>query len=155
MIVFNTWYYSFSPYVANYLTDHGTERTVMKGALYPLIGIIWLASVTFAVTSASPELAVLLTGLVASSLIGAFYIGLPLGVVRARTHRLSAKRAAMLTQGIGITLLAGIIALVIGEAAASQVMLMVSSSTIVLSTLTLSSIATSSFLSRRISSPNQ
>jgi hypothetical protein len=155
MIVFNTWYYSFSPYVANYLTDHGAERTVMKGALYPLIGIIWLSSVTFAVTSASPELAVLFAGLVASSLIGAFYIGIPLGVVRARTHRLSAKRAATLTQAIGIALLAGIIAIAIGEATSSQVILMISSSTIVLSTLSLSAIATSSFLSKRIASPNQ
>ena len=156
MIVFNTWYYSFSPHVANYLTDHWVERTVMKGVLYPLIGIISLSSATFVATSAYPEIAVLLAGLVASSLIGAFYIGIPLSLVRARIHRLSAKRSApLLTQSIGITLLAGLIALAIGEATASQVILMVASSTIVLSTLTLSSIATSSFLSKRIASPNQ
>jgi len=155
MIVFNAWYYSFSPQAANYLTDHWAERTLMKSALYPLIGIIWLSSVTFEASRTYPEIAVVLAGLVASSLIGAFYIGIPLGLVRGRIHRLAAKRTCtLLTQSIGITLLAGMIALTIGEVTSTQAILMAASSTIILSTLTLSSIATSSFLSKRVTRRN-
>ena len=155
MIVFNSWYYSFSPSVANYLTDHWVERTVMKGVLYPLIGMMSLSSATFSAVSLYPEMAVLLAGLVASSLIGAFYVGLPLALIRARIRRMSGRRVEpLLAQLVGITFLAGMILLVIGEVAASQLMLMIASSTIVLSTLSLSAIATSSFLSKRIASHN-
>ena len=43
MIAFNAWYYSFSPYVANYLAGHWVERTIMKGVLYPLVGTLILS----------------------------------------------------------------------------------------------------------------
>jgi hypothetical protein len=44
MLAFNAWYYSFSPYVANYLNTHWVERTIMKGVLYPLVGMLYLTS---------------------------------------------------------------------------------------------------------------
>jgi hypothetical protein len=127
----------------------------MKGVLYPLIGIMSLSSATFSAVNAYPEMAVLLAGLIASSLIGAFYVGLPLALVRARIRHLSGRGVEpLLAQLIGITFLAGMILLVIGEVAASQVTLMLASSTIVLSTLSLSAIATSSFLCKRMTSQN-
>ena len=88
MVAFNAWYYSFSPYVANYIANHWVERTIMKGVLYPLIGMLFLTNAVFTAAAPYPEFAALLSGLIASSLIGAFYLGLPIGFLRARVRRL-------------------------------------------------------------------
>jgi len=142
MVVFNAWYYSFSPGVANYISSHSAERTVMKAVLYPLVGILYLTSNVYSATASLPELAVLLSGLIASSLIGAFYIGLPLSLVRLRLRRL--RRLVVVEKYMAFTLLAGVTALTVGEGLASSSILMVSSATIVLSTLILAALATSS-----------
>jgi len=151
MTAFNAWYYSFSPYVAAYLSNHWIERTVMKGALYPLIGILGLSSATYSMTNAYPEMAALLSGLVASSLIGAFYVGLPLGVLRAKIRRLRGNRSQeIVTKALGIAVIAGLLALTVGELLVSPITLMISSSIIVLSTLLLAASVTSATLARRI-----
>ena len=151
MIVFNSWYYSFSPYVANYLTDHWVERSVMKGVLYPLIGILELSSLTFSATSVFPEFAVLFSGLVASSLIGGFYLGLPLSIVRGKIRRLRGFRAqGMLEWVLGAVLLGGLGTLGVGEILQSMTLLMIASATIVLSTLFLSAAFTSGQIARRL-----
>jgi len=151
MIGFNTWYYSFSPYVAAYLNTHWVERTVMKGVLYPLIGILYLTSNLFSATVAYPEIAVLLSGLLASSLIGAFYLGLPLGVLRARVRRLrNWKGQRMLERALAAVLFGGLATLLFGELISSQSALIISTTTIVLSTLFLSSAIVSKKLSNRL-----
>lgn len=147
MVVFNAWYYSFSPYVAGYLYGHNVERAVMKGALYPLIGILKLSSLTFSAASAFPELAALLSGLVASSLIGTFYMGLPLSLLRAKVRRLSGSNAQRtLERSLAVMLLGGVATLLVGEILGSPVLLMISSVTVVLSTLFLSA----AFISGRV-----
>jgi hypothetical protein len=148
MVVFNTWYYSFSPGVADYVSSHGIERTVMKAVLYPLIGILYLTSNLYSTASAYPELAVLLSGLLASSLIGAFYLGLPLSLIRARVRRL--RGLVVVERYLALGVLGGIITLSLGEAMASQPLLMVSSATIVLSTLSLAALMTSSRIARKL-----
>jgi hypothetical protein len=151
MIAFNAWYYSFSPYVANYLTIHWVERTIMKGVLYPLIGMLYLTSNLFSATSGSPELAALLSGLLASSLIGAFYLGLPLSVLRAKVRRLRGMRVQRLLERIlAASLLGGIGALLLGEFFSSSIVLLLSSAAIVLSTLFLSATITSARIGRKL-----
>ena len=151
MIAFNAWYYSFSPYVAGYLTTHWVERTIMKGVLYPLIGILYVTSSLYTATSGSPELATLLSGLLASSLIGAFYLGLPLSLLRAKIRRLRGLRVQPLLERIlAASLLGGIAALVLGEIFGSPIILLVSSAAIVLSTLFLSAAATSARIGRKL-----
>ena len=151
MVAFNAWYYSFSPYVAVYITNHWVERTIMKGVLYPLIGILYLTSNLFSATSAYPELAALLSGLFASSLIGAFYLGLPIGLLRARLRRLRGSRAQNLVQKfLGISLLGGLTGLLLGESLASPSALMISSATVVLSTLFLAAAMTSAKAAKRL-----
>jgi hypothetical protein len=153
MVAFNAWYYSFSPYVANYLITHWVERTIMKGVLYPLIGILYLTSNLYSTTSTYPELAALLSGLLASSLIGGFYLGLPMSLLRARVRRLRGLRAQSLLQKLlGVSLLGGMAALLLGEILSSSLLLMVSSATIVLSTLFLSAALTSAKVARRLHS---
>jgi hypothetical protein len=151
MIAFNAWYYSFSPYVAGYLNGHWVERAVMKGVLYPLIGILGLSSLAFSATSGFPELAALLSGLVASSLIGAFYLGLPLSLVRVRVRRLRGlKVQGTLEWALGVVLLGGLGMLGVGEIFSSITLLMVASVSIVLSTLFLSATITSGRISQKL-----
>jgi hypothetical protein len=75
MRVFNAFYYSFSPGVASFIASHSTIRAGMKIALYPLIGILYLSSLVFAITSFNAELAVSMAGVLASLGIGAVYLG--------------------------------------------------------------------------------
>ncbi len=151
MIAFNAWYYSFSPYVANYISTHWVERTIMKGVLYPLIGILYLTSNLYAATSTIPEIAALLSGLLASSLIGAFYVGLPFGLLRAKVRHLrGAKTQTLMWKFLGAIVLGGVAALVLGEIYASPMALMISSATVVLSTLFLLAAVTSDKVSKRL-----
>ena len=142
MLAFNAWYYSFSPGVANYISTHWAERATMKIVLYPLFGILYLTSNLYKSTSAYPELAVLLSGLVASSLIGAFYLGLPLTLIRTKARRF--KRLVALERYLGATLLCGLAILMAGEVFGSATLLMISSATIVLSTMLLAGLTMSS-----------
>jgi hypothetical protein len=151
MIAFNAWYYSFSPTVANYLSTHVVERTVMKGVLYPLIGILKLSSMTFAAVGAFPEFAAFLSGMVASSLIGAFYLGLPFGLVRGKIRRLRGSNVqGILQTALAVSLLAGISVLIVGEIFVSPALLMIASATIVLSTLFLSGTYVSGLIARKL-----
>ena len=151
MLVFNAWYYSFSPDVAAYLNTHWVERTMMKGALYPLVGILYLTTNLFSATSSYPELAVLISGLLVSSLIGAFYLGIPLAVLRARVRRLrNWKDNGKLEKTLAAMLFGGIGTLAFGELFSSQPALIVSTTTIVLSTLFVSAAIVSRKLANRL-----
>jgi len=140
-MVFNAWYYSFSPGVAQYISTHWAERAVMKVVLYPLVGILYLTANVYKETSAYPEIAVLLSGLLASSLIGAFYLGLPLSLVRSKIRRLH--RSVHIEKYLAFTLIGAIALLMAGEVMFSPILLMGSSAVIVLSTLSLSALTTS------------
>ncbi|MFQ6086387.1 MAG: hypothetical protein ACE5OY_09070, partial [Candidatus Bathyarchaeia archaeon] len=62
-------------------------KTVMRVALYPLIGILHLSRVAYSLFAFSPELGVVVAGFVASALIGAMYVALSL-MLLAREKRL-------------------------------------------------------------------
>jgi hypothetical protein len=148
MVVFNAWYYSFSPGVANYLSTHWVERTIMKGVLYPLIAILYLTSRLFSATSASPEIAALLSGLFASSLLGSFYIGLPLSLVRVRVRRF--RRTRVPDRYLSVALIAALIALFVGEVLVSPILMMVSSAATVLFAFSLAALKTSGRIARKL-----
>jgi hypothetical protein len=76
MNVFNAWYYSFSPKVASAIEVNDALRGLMKNFLYPLIGILYLTIITYSLFSFNPEFAVLVSGLIASSLIGIVYFAI-------------------------------------------------------------------------------
>ena len=78
--VFNAWYYSFSPTVASAIAANDALRGLMKILLYPLIGILHIAASMNSLFSFNHELAVITSGLVASSLIGIVYFG-PIALV--------------------------------------------------------------------------
>jgi len=151
MVAFNAWYYSFSPAIASYLNTHEFERTVMKGLLYPLIGILFLSSRLFSVTSAYPELAAVFSGLFAGSLVGAFYLGLPLSIVRARVRRLRGFETQRTLQRIlSAVVIIGLAGVLLGEFMAYVPMLVFATSATVLASLFLAALITSSAVSKHL-----
>jgi hypothetical protein len=154
MMAFNAWYYSFSPQTANQIARSGLARSIMQVALSPLVGILTLSSATFQATRAFPELAVLLAGLLASGLIGAFYLGLPLTLLR--THkRFRAPTIGKLMERVLVSVLgAALVLLAIGELANFAPLLMLSSATIVLSMILVAATATSNRFSALLNGRN-
>ncbi len=73
MKVFNAWYYSFSPSVAAIIAANEPLKAVMRPVLLPLLKILQLSVMVNSAFSFNPELAIVLTGLTASSLIGIVY----------------------------------------------------------------------------------
>jgi uncharacterized membrane protein YhaH (DUF805 family) len=156
MIAFNTWYYSFSPYVASYLQAHPIERTMMKAALYPLIGILWLASATFNMFKSYPEVAALISGLLASALIGATYLALPVAILESKVRRLrDSRRQRAILLSLAITLLMGLAGLGLGELLPIVPLLISSTVTIVLSVMLLTATQTANTLTNMLQRKNQ
>ena len=73
MKAFNSWYYSFSPTLAKYVAGSSSLAWIVRALVYPLIGILKVASAAYALFSFAPEVGVTVAGLVASSLIGLVY----------------------------------------------------------------------------------
>jgi streptogramin lyase len=144
LVIFNSWYYSFSPQVASYLSSHSQTAEAMKNVLYPLIGFLALSSDLFSVLAVYPESATLFSGLLASCMIGAFYLGIPLGVIKRKmrfTLSVSIHQyAALLFSGLG-----GILA---GLTMGSSTLLMIASSIVVLSAMYGSAALTADGISR-------
>ncbi|MFQ6085996.1 MAG: CFI-box-CTERM domain-containing protein [Candidatus Bathyarchaeia archaeon] len=88
MAAFNAWYYSFSPSVATLIVDHPMVKVVTKAILCPLIGILHLSAFAYSALSFSPELGIVVAGLVASSLIGVVYFSPLIVVLQTSVRRL-------------------------------------------------------------------
>jgi PKD repeat protein len=71
MNVFNAWYYSFSPYLADYEREQPWMQQTVKGLIYPLLIILQMSENAYSLVDG--EYGALMAGLVASSLIGVTY----------------------------------------------------------------------------------
>ena len=86
MNVFNAWYYSFSPYVADYERGQPWFQGVVRVAIYPLLGILQLSEKSYSLVPG--EYGSVVAGITAGSLIGAIYFTpVALCVKKIRTHR--------------------------------------------------------------------
>lgn len=141
MAVFNQFYYSFSPSVASVIADNSLVRGVMNVILYPLIGILHLASVAYSIFSFIPELAIVLSGLVASSLIGIVYLT-PLLVILLRIKRIR-KHVLKTMKLLSIILASSLVLILTAEIVSSATIMMLSTGTLVLVTLSLSALGVS------------
>jgi hypothetical protein len=148
MIVFNAWYYSFSPNVAQYIAQHSAAKAVMKAALYPLLGIMRLGTVVFQSTSVSSEGATIFAGLVISSLIGEAYLAIPMTIVRKISSRARsvAGRLEKILSMILSTALATIFLIDISHV--SAFLMSVSSAIVVLATMFMSGLMVSRIIVR-------
>jgi len=104
MLAFNSWYYSFSPKIATWIADSETARSLMRAALYPLIGTLTISSSLFDLFSFNTEFAALVAGIAASSLLGAIYLTLPIIIVLRAAKRRMNRKALLSILGIGLAL---------------------------------------------------
>jgi len=132
MEVFNAWYYSFSPSVAQFIASNDPIRAPVRVVLYPLLGVLGISAFTYSLFSGAPEFAVVMAGLVASSLIGLVYLTLPAvagfsALTKRRKIRItSIARVSLAVLAVALALLAA------GELAGSLLLLAVASSAIIL-----------------------
>jgi len=102
MKAFNAWYYSFSPYLAEVISKNPTLRSITRALLYPLLGILHLTATVCSAFSFAPELGMIISGALASALIGLVYftplaacLVLPSKRLRRRLTRIEGKTVAL------------------------------------------------------------
>jgi peptide/nickel transport system substrate-binding protein len=134
MNVFNLWYYSFSPQVADFIVMHDIMRNPLRIALYPLVGILELSSATYSELAFMPELAITTAGILASALIGITYLT-PISLAFVRLLRRKGVGSTHVLRAYSISLLVVASALSLGELTGSFGMLAIATSALVLSTL--------------------
>lgn len=86
MTVFNGWYYSFSPQVADFERGQPWLKEAVRVSVYPLLGILDLSTQVHDALAFNGEAAIVGAGLTASALIGLLYFA-PLSAVLALQGR--------------------------------------------------------------------
>jgi hypothetical protein len=152
MDIFNTWYYSFSPYIADSLKVSPTARSLVKVGLYPLFGVLELSAATFhTASSINPEFAIVLAGIMASGLIGLIYnTPLIFAVLKIakRKRRFTFRYTWLL---IPLTFIsASILGVLTAELLGSAWVMMASTASLVLSTMLGCGLAAAVWLSERV-----
>jgi M6 family metalloprotease-like protein len=133
MGVFNAWYYSFSPQVADFIVQHDGLRDPLRVVLYPLLGILEISSATYYLLQSTPELAITMTGIVASALIGLVYLT-PTALVLLRLSRRKTGALRVL-KVFPVLLLVALVVLAAGELTGSLALLSAAASLAVLTML--------------------
>jgi len=134
MSVFNMWYYSFSPHVANFIASHDSMRSPVRIGLYPLIGVLELSSATYSALAFSPEFAVIAAGILASALIGLIYLT-PILFFLIPLRAREKIGSTTLLKACSVSCLAAVASVVLGELTGSFGLLAVATSALVLTSL--------------------
>jgi len=96
MNVFNSWYYSFSPYVADYERQQPWLQEIVKTSIYPLLGILTISEKGF--SAVQGDYGALAAGTIASSMIGAVYFWpFALSVKQVRVKKFNYRIAIIMT----------------------------------------------------------
>jgi hypothetical protein len=135
MNVFNAWYYSFSPSVAEQVKSNLVLRNISKAVIYPLIGTLYLAQWSYSALSFAPELAVVVAGLVASSLIGIVYFApiTLLAIELAKRRRLTIHMSG---KPLAVAWLSSAALILAAEVSSISPLMMVGTAAFVLATIT-------------------
>jgi small-conductance mechanosensitive channel len=149
MILFNTWYYSFSPRLASHIESHQIQRTIFRYSLYPLIGVLYASYYSYLLVSPfNAEIAAVTSGLVAAGMIGVAYLALPLYLAkRILKRKISASSWLKATRLLACSSISGV-AVAISYYAGIELALGIAAASLILSTLTLGAILGSMVLSR-------
>jgi peptide/nickel transport system substrate-binding protein len=139
---FNALYYSFSPYVADYERQQPWLQQTVKVAIYPLLGILQVSEKAYLLLPG--EYGSISAGVVASSFIGAVYASpIALSIKRIRRFNLDYRMAG---SSIALVAVSVVISLTIGN----EIMMMVTTSILVLSTLSITAVLLANAILRLI-----
>ena len=142
MAAFNRVYYQLSPFVSRAILENPVLRLGVKFALYPLLAALHIGSVTYASLSFNPELAVVVAGFMATSLIGIIYVTPPLLFLLLIRRLLQAPmpKTSSVLKVLGIPWTASLALVLIGEGLVSPSIFAVGAAAFVFFTFLLSSI---------------
>ena len=134
MNVFNAWYYSFSPTLAEHVKNNMVLRNVVQAAIYPLLGSLYVAQASYSSLSFAPELAVVVAGVVASSLIGVVYFA-PITLLVVRVGRRKQIRIGDINKPLMVAWISSLALIVVAEIAVLPALMMAGTAAFVLSTI--------------------
>jgi hypothetical protein len=134
MNVFNGWYYSFSPQVADYERGQPWLQNVVRASIYPLLGILDVSTSVYGLLAFDGELAIMGAGVTASTLIGFVYFApaaVALGLISRKKKWSMAKAKLALTCALS----ASVIAIIVAEFASMPEAMMFGTALLVLSAI--------------------
>lgn len=147
LVAFNIWYYSFSPALAVFISQSSSLRALARLFIYPLISILTVASSTYARLSFNPEVGVVASGIVASALIGAVYLGLPATLIFSFVRRRRALPIRYLHLSVfGLALIPEACAILLAEITRSGWLMIIASAVFVLTVVLWAGLALSMLL---------
>jgi hypothetical protein len=138
MVAFNTWYYSFSPTVAQYESTNPTMRYSVKLTLQPLIWILRFGADIFDLLSFNQELAALISGVVVSMGTGAVYVSAPFLLVRGRGSMKMRRVMRRFDKVNFIAFIVALLAVTLGEIMQSGLTMTVASPVVLLTAIMMS-----------------
>jgi len=139
MIAFNEFYYSFSPAIAQVIEANPAMRWIAKVLLYPLIAILQLTAKTHCLLGFNPEFTVIVSGLVASCLIGVGYLAPLVTLLLISRKRLTLRLRQL--KPLALLWLLSVALMLFGEMLNSPFTMVVSTAAFVLASLSLSALA--------------
>lgn len=133
MTVFNSWYYSFSPQIADFEREQPWLREAVKVSVYPLVGILDLSTRVYDLLGFNGEAAIVGAGVTASALIGLLYFA-PFSAVLALQGRRRQWNLVGAKQVLVVAWSTSLVMLVAGEIIGG-IMLMTGTALLVLSVI--------------------
>ena len=136
MTSFNTWYYSFSPAVADYERESPALQSIVRAGVYPLVGILDLSALAYdvvALAGMNSEAGIVVAGLTASSLIGlVFFAPIPALLAMTKSWKWNAQRIIPVS---ALTWLVAASTVVVASLTLLQELMMFGTGLLVLSTI--------------------
>jgi peptide/nickel transport system substrate-binding protein len=136
MTSFNTWYYSFSPAVADYERESPALQSIVRAGVYPLVGILDLSALAYdavALAGMNSEVGIVIAGLTASSLIGlVFFAPIPALLAMTKSWKWNAQRIIQVSV---LTWLVAASTVVVASLTLLQELMMFGTGLLVLSTI--------------------
>lgn len=140
MAVFNAFYYSWSPAVAEVIRGSEPLAALTRALVSPLLSYLALASsINDVLASVSSELSIVVSGLVVSFLLGLTYLTPPILLVRGF-------RPARLLRPLTVVLVASVTGIAVAELMGADLLMQLSTSCAVLSAIALPPSLTSSLM---------
>lgn len=134
MNVFNTWYYSFSPSIADYERQSPWLQSAVRTMIYPLLGILALSTSVYDSLAFSSELGIVVAGMTSSLLVSLLYFA-PLGAALGMASRKMQWNMSKARLVLACSWSASIAAIAIAEIAGAEAVMMFGTSSLVLSAI--------------------
>jgi len=134
MAVFNAFYYSWSPTVSAQIWQSKSLQAIGRVMISPLLSILHVSTMVNSVFSFNPELAIVLTGFVASSLIGVVYF-MPLVALLLYAHKRKTSTLPRMNNLLTVPWIISIGIILFGEVLASPLLMMIGTGALVVFTV--------------------